>query len=487
MSDARDRHFDALVIGSGEGGKYLAWHLARSGLHTAVVERRWIGGSCPNTNCLPSKNEIWSARIASLVRRAEEFGVRAEGFGINMPRVVARKRKMVDGLIALHQELYKASGAELIMGEARLTGPKVVRVVLNEGGEATITADRLFLNLGTYATIPAVAGLAAAGPLTHIEALELDRVPEHLVVLGGGYVGLELAQAFRRFGAEVTVIEGGHQLAGREDADVAAAIERILRDEGVTIQLDAKVFHVEGRSGERVVLRAKTADGELTVEGSDILVAAGRTPNTAGIGLEAAGIVLDARGFIAVNDRLETSAPGVWAIGECAGSAQFTHVSFDDFRVIRDNLAGADRSTQGRLIPYCLYTEPPLARVGLSEGEAARRGIPVRTATLPVEAVLRSRTMSETAGFMKAVVAADSDRILGFTMLGAEAGEVMAAVQMAMLAGMPYMALRDAILAHPTMAEGLGALFSLIPANSERVATTVETAGRSGHELWSGL
>ncbi|MGA9865290.1 MAG: mercuric reductase [Acetobacteraceae bacterium] len=465
MSNAPERQFDALVIGSGEGGKFLAWHLARSGLRTAVVERRWIGGSCPNINCLPSKNEIWSAHVASLIRRADEFGITTGRITIDMPGVRARKREMVDGLIALHQELYKASGAQLIMGQARLIGPKTVGVVLNEGGETTITTDRLFLNLGTHATIPDVPGLAAAEPLTNIEALEIDRVPRHLIVLGGGYVGLELAQAFRRFGAAVTVVEGGHQLAGREDADVAAAISGVLRDEGVTVRLDAKVSAVEGRSGERVVLRAKTEGGELTVEGSDILVAAGRTPNTAGIGLEAAGVRLDPRGFIAVNDRLETSAPGVWAIGECAGSPQFTHVSFDDFRIIRDNLAGGVRSTRDRLVPYCMFTEPPLARVGLSEGEAARQGIAVRSASLPIEAVLRSRTMSETTGFMKAVVGADSDRILGFTMFGAEAGEVVAVVQTAMLAGMPYTGLRDAIIAHPTMAEGLGALFSRIPAH----------------------
>ncbi len=267
------------------------------------------------------------------------------------------------------------------------------------------------------------------------------------------------------------MIEGGHQLAAREDADVADEITAVLRDGGMTVRLDAKVADVAGRSGEHVVLRAKTADGELTVEATDILVAAGRTPNTTGIGLEEAGVALDPRGFIAVNDRLETRVPNVWAIGECAGSPQFTHVSFDDFRVIRDNLAGGARSTRDRLVPYCMFTEPPLARVGLSEGEAARQGIAVRSASLPIEAVLRSRTMSETTGFMKAVVGADSDRILGFTMFGANAGEVMAVVQTAMLAGMPYTGLRDAIIAHPTMAEGLGALFSRIPAR-EPAATT---------------
>jgi len=327
----------------------------------------------------------------------------------------------------------------------------------------TLTSDRLFLNLGTHAAVPDVPGLAAAAPLTNIEALELDRVPEHLIVLGGGYVGLELAQAFRRFGAEVTVVEAGGRVASREDADVSAAVADVLRGEGIAFQLGARLSSVEGRSGERVALRATTGTGELLIEGSDILVAAGRRPNTAGIGLEAAGVELDPRGFVQVNDRLETTAPGVWAIGESAGSLQFTHASYDDFRIIRDNLAGGSRSTRGRLVPYCMFTEPPLARVGLSEGEAARQGIPVRTATLLVEAVLRSRTMSETTGFMKAVVAGDSDAILGFTMLGAEAGEVMAVVQTAMLAGMPYTGLRDAIIAHPTMAEGLGALFSRVP------------------------
>ena len=289
-------------------------------------------------------------------------------------------------------------------------------------------------------------------------------MPDHLIVLGGGYVGLELAQAFRRFGAEVTVVEAGPQLAAREDPDVAAAILQVLRDEGVNVQFGAQVHQVSGRSAEGVILRIATPTGDITIEGSDILVAAGRTPNTAGIGLDAAGVELDGRGYIKVNDRLETTAADVWAIGESAGSPQFTHVSFDDFRIIRDNLAGGDRSRRDRLIPYCMFTEPPLGRVGLSEAEAARQGLAVRTATLPIRSVLRSWTMSETGSFMKAVVAADSDRILGFTMFGAEAGEVMAAVQTAMLAGMPYTGLRDAIIAHPTMAEGLGGLFSRISA-----------------------
>ncbi|HEY2618160.1 MAG TPA: FAD-dependent oxidoreductase [Acetobacteraceae bacterium] len=453
-----------LVLGSGEGGKFLAWHMARSGHRTAVIERKLIGGSCPNTNCLPSKNEIWSAKVADLVRHADRFGMATGPTAVDMPKVLARKRAMVDGLIAMHLDQFKASGAELIMGAGRLVAPRTIEVSLNAGGTRVLTGDRMVLNLGTHATVPDIPGLAAAAPLTNIEALELDRVPDHLIVLGGSYVGLELAQAYRRFGSAVTIIESGAQLAGREDNDIGAEILEIMRDEGVAVRLGAEVLGVQGRSGEGIAVRLRLPTGDQTIAGSDILVATGRTPNTRGIGLELADVALDARGVIAVNDRLETSAPGVWAIGECAGSPQFTHVSFDDFRVIRGNLAGGDFSTRNRLVPYCMFTDPPLARVGLSEREAQRQGVAVRIAKLPIVAVLRSRTISETRGFMKALVDAASDRILGFTMIGAEAGEVMAVVQTAMLAGMPYTGLRDAIIAHPTMAEGVGPLFSNVPA-----------------------
>jgi pyruvate/2-oxoglutarate dehydrogenase complex dihydrolipoamide dehydrogenase (E3) component len=462
MSQAE--HFEMLVLGSGEGGKFLAWHMARSGHRSAVVERKLIGGSCPNTNCLPSKNEIWSAKVADLVHHADRFGVVTGSVTVDMNKVLARKRDMVAGLIAMHLDLYKASGAELIMGMGRFIGPKTIEVSLNDGGTRVLTGDRVVLNVGTHATIPDIPGLAAAKPLTNVEALELDRLPGHLIVLGGGYVGLELAQAYRRFGSRVSILETGPQLAAREDPDVAAAIQEMLRDEGIEVHLGTKVHRVHGRSGQSISVEVSAPAGDQTLQGTDILVAAGRTPNTAGIGLEVAGVKLDANGTIAVDERLETSAPNVWAIGECAGSAQFTHVSFDDFRVIRDNLTGGSRTTRDRLIPYCLYTDPPLARVGLSERDAQRRGIAVRVARLPIANVLRSRTVSETRGFMKALVEAGGDRILGFTMIGAEAGEVMAVVQTAMLAGMPYSGLRDAIIAHPTMAEGLGPLFSNVPA-----------------------
>ena len=456
--------YEFLVLGSGAGGKLFSWHMGRAGHRTAVVERRWIGGSCPNVNCLPSKNEIWSAKVADLVRHASAYGITTGSTAIDMRRVRERKRKMVDDLIAMHLDEYRRSGADLIMGAARFVGPKTVEVRLNDGGTRTVEGDRIVLNLGTHATIPSIPGLSDVRPLTNIELLELDRLPEHLIVLGGGYVGVEFAQAFRRFGSRVSILEHGKQLLSREDADVATELATILAGEGIDIVFGADVRDVTGRSGDRVSVRARTADGERTIAGTDVLVATGRTPNTAGIGLDVAGVELDARGFVKVDDRLQTTAPGVWAVGEGAGSPQFTHVSEDDFRIIRDNLAGGSRSTRDRLVPYCVFTDPPLARVGMSERDARERGIATRTATLPMNAVLRMRTLGETAGFMKVLVEASGDRILGFAMIGPEAGEVMAAVQTAMVGRLPYTVFTDAILAHPTMAEGLGGLFAAVPA-----------------------
>ena len=457
---------DALVLGSGQGGKLLAWHLARSGRRTVVVERRWIGGSCPNIACMPSKNEIWSAKVAHLVHHAAQFGTMIGHVAIDMATVRQRKRDMVDAQIAGHLENYRTSGADLIMGSGRFVAPRTLEVGLNDGGTRVLAGDQVFINVGTHAVVPSIPGLETARPLTHVEALELDYLPAHLIVLGGGYVGLELAQAYRRFGSRVTVIEHGPQLMGREDPDVSDAVQRILGEEGIHFLLAAETLQVRGRSGGEVSLAVRTPSGEQQIEGSDILVAAGRTPNTDGIGLEEAGVELDSRGYIRVNERPETSAPDVWAMGECAGSPQFTHASVDDFRIIRDNLAGTTRSTRDRLIPYCVFTDPPLARVGLSEGDAQRRGVAARVARLPMSAVLRAQTTDERQGFMKALVGGSDDRILGFTMIGAEAGEVVAAVQTAMLAGLPYPVLRDAVLAHPTMAEGLDPLLSNVPPRS---------------------
>ena len=411
-----------VIIGSGEGGKYLAWHLAGSCQQTMMIERRWIGGSCPNINCLPAKNDIWSAKVAHLVRHAAEFGSITGPVSIDMEAVRRRKREMVDALVAIHVKKYKETGTELVMGHARFTGPKTLEVSLNDGGSRTIEGERIFLNLGTHAAIPPTPGLRESAPMTNIEILELDRLPEHLIVIGGGFVGLEFAQAYRRFGSRVTILQRAAHLLGNEDPDISGELERILVAEGIEVLTYAEVIQVTGRSGAEVRVVLRTPGDERVIAGTDILVATGRVPNTAGIGLELAGVEVNTGGWLRVNERLETTVPGVWAIGECAGSPQFTHASMDDFRVIRDNLAGGDRTTTERLMPSCLYSDPQVAHVGLTEREAQEQGIAVKVAKLPMAAVLRTRTISETQGFMKALIAPDSGRILGFTMVGAEAG-----------------------------------------------------------------
>jgi pyruvate/2-oxoglutarate dehydrogenase complex dihydrolipoamide dehydrogenase (E3) component len=459
LQTATDR-YDDLVLGSGEAGKYIAWTLAKAGRRAAVVERGLIGGSCPNIACLPSKNIIYSARVASLCRRGAEFGIISGPIMIDMRGVRDRKRKMVDDLIAVHRKNYANSGAELIIGEGRFVAPNTIEVRASDGAVRRLTGERVFVDVGTRAAIPGVPGLSECRPLTHVEALDLDHVPEHLIVLGGGYVGLEFAQPMRRFGARVTVLERGPQLAAREDPDVAEVLALRFADEGIEVVLDAETLEIEGHSGARVRVSVRTAAGERTIDGSDLLVAAGHVPNTRNIGLDVAGVELDERGYIKVNERLETTAPNVWATGDCAGSPQFTHVGFDDFRIVRDNLAGGERTTRDRLIPYCMFTDPELGRVGLNESAAQRAGIAYRIAKIPMKAVLRTRTLSEPRGFLKALIAVDSDRILGFTALGTEAGELIAVVQTAMLTNTPYTALRDAILTHPTVAEGLTVLFA---------------------------
>ena len=464
---SNSERFPNVVLGGGEAGKYIAWELARSGQRVAVVERGLIGGSCPNIACLPSKNMIHSAKVVDLVRHAAAFGVHLGPWTLDMAGVRQRKRDMVDGLIAIHKARFAVDGLDFILGEGRFVAPRTIDVRLAQGGIRRLEGERIFLNLGTHAAIPDIPGLSGAAPLTHVEALELDRLPAHLIVLGGGYVGLEMAQAFRRFGSRVTVIDQAAQLAPRDDPDVAEAIRAIFAEDGIDVVLEAAIEAIGGRSGGQVKVRLRTPAGQREIDGSDLLVALGRTPNTHGISLESAGIELDPRGYVKTNERLETTAPGVWAMGECAGSPQFTHVAYDDFRVVRDNLAGRSRTTRDRLIPYCMFVDPELGRVGLGEAEAKRRGIAVRVARLPMSSVLRARATGETRGFMKALVDARSDRILGFTMLGAGAGEVIAAVQTAMLAGLSYTALRDAILTHPTMAEGLGVLLAGVPAMTE--------------------
>ena len=459
-------HYEMLVIGSGEAGKQLTWNMAQAGHRTAVVERKYIGGSCPNIACLPSKNVIRSAKANWFARRGVEYGIQTGPVSTDMRGVFNRKRKMVEGEVQFHLDRFKATGAELIRGQARFIAPKTVDVHLNEGGARTITGDRVFLDLGSRASIPDIPGLVAAKPMTHVEALDLERLPEHVIVLGGGYVGLELAQALRRFGSKVTIVERGPQIAAAEDPDVAQALLENFTSEGIEVLLDTRAREVQGLSGQLVRIVVENSDGQQTIEGTDLLVATGRTPNTQGIGLEAAGIELDARGYIKVNERLETTAPGVWAVGDCAGSPQFTHVAYDDFRVVRDNLNGGTRTTRDRLIPFCMFTDPELARIGLNETEAKKRNISYRMAEMPMAGVLRAVAIGETRGFVKILVDAKSDHILGFTAFGAEASEMMAAVQAAMLGGLPYTVLRDAIFTHPTAAEGLVYLLASVPAKA---------------------
>jgi pyruvate/2-oxoglutarate dehydrogenase complex dihydrolipoamide dehydrogenase (E3) component len=456
---ASPEEYNVVVLGSGAPGKLLAWTLAAQGRRTAVVERRYVGGSCPNIACLPSKNVIHAAKVAGYFHRGAEFGIAPGGLKVDMAAVRDRKRRMVDGLVEMHLAKYRESGAELVMGQGRFVAPMTVEVALNAGGTRTLRGQTVIIDTGSRARIDDTPGLSEARPLTHVEALDLDQLPDHLIVLGGGYVGLELAQAFRRFGSRVTVVERNGALIHREDPDVTEAVEHLFRDEGIEVLTGTAVDRVEGRSGESVRLHT----GRGAIEGTHLLVAGGRTPNTDGIGLEKAGVETDEKGHVKVDERLRTTAEGVWAAGDCAGSPYFTHIGEDDFRVVLADLTGGDRVTTGRQVPYCLFTDPELARVGLSEREARERGVGFRLAKLPMEAVLRARTLSETRGFLKALVEKGGDRILGFTAFGPEAGEVMAVVQVAMLAGLPYTALRDAVLTHPTMAEGLSGLFSSVP------------------------
>ncbi len=463
-NDAQVEEYDLVILGDGTGSTLAAWTFAGEGKRVAVVERKYIGGSCPNIACLPSKNIIHSAKVAAYVRESKEFGITAEGFSVDMSAVRGRKRRMVSGLNEMYLDNYEKTGAEFILATGRFIAPKTVEATLPDGSVRRLRGTNVIVSTGTRAALDPIPGLAEAQPLTHIETLELSEVPEHLLVLGGGYIGLELAQAMRRFGSRVTLIERNEQLVSREDDDVTEALTGLFRDEGVEIFLNAKTKRVTGTSGDAVQVVIEQNGVEKTLEGSHLLVATGRKPNTEGIGLELAGIALTDRGYIKVNERLQTTAPGVWAIGEAAGSPQFTHISVDDFRVVHDNLSGSGkRVTTGRQVPFCLFTDPEFARVGLSENEAKAQGIAYRSFKIPMEAVLRARTLGETRGFMKALVENDSDRILGFAAVGVGAGETMAVVQTAMIAGLPYTALRDAVLTHPTLAEGLGALFSSEP------------------------
>jgi pyruvate/2-oxoglutarate dehydrogenase complex dihydrolipoamide dehydrogenase (E3) component len=472
LKETNPEEYDLVILGGGTGSTIAAWTFASEGRRVAVIDRKYIGGSCPNIACLPSKNIIHSAKVASYVRKGEEFGITGDGFTVDMSKVRGRKRSMVSALNDMYLGNYKKTGAEFILGSARFTGPRTLEATLPDGTRRQLRGANVIISTGTRAALEPIPGLVDARPLTHIEALELDEVPDHLVVIGGGYVGLELSQAMRRFGSEVTLIERNGQLVHQEDEDVTEALRNLFEDEGIDVILNVQVKRASGKSGQSVRITIEQNGAEKTVEGSHLLVASGRIPNTEGIGLELAGVELTDRGYVKVNERLQTTAPGVWAIGEVAGSPQFTHISADDFRVVHDNLNGGNRVTTGRQVPFCLFTDPEFARIGLSETEAKARGIAYRLFKVPMEAVLRARTLSETRGFLKAVVETDGDRILGFTAFGVGAGEIMSSVQIAMIAGLPYTALRDAILTHPTLVEGLAPLFSSAPSmQNQRMRT----------------
>ena len=451
--------YDAIVIGSGEGGKYLAWHLGSQGKKVANVEDKRIGGACPNIACLPSKNVVHSAKVASFFQRGAEFGIVHGKWHVDMAAVSARRQRMIDGLRDMHLANYAKSHAEIVMGFGRFIADKTIEVALNAGGTRTLRSDYIFIDTGSRATIDPIPGLAESTPLTHIEVLELTTLPKHLLILGGGFIGLEFAQAMRRFGANVTIIERNPSLVHRDDPDVIELVHQLFKDEGIDIVTNANVTQVEGTSGKSVIVHL--SDG-ARLEGSHILVATGRMPNTQNMDLDTVGIKTTPAGHFQVNDRLETTAPGVWAIGDCAGSPYFTHASYDDFRIIRDNLAGGNRTKNGRQIPSVTFTDPEIAHVGLTETEAKKQGTAYRLGKIPMAAALRSRTLDETRGFMKVLIAPD-DRILGFTAIGPGTGELLPAIQLAMTANMPYSAVHNLILTHPTLSEGFLNLFNDVP------------------------
>ncbi|WP_144153268.1 FAD-dependent oxidoreductase [Paraburkholderia sp. BCC1885] len=452
-------HYEYVFLGGGKGGKTLAMELAQAGKRVALIERGMIGGSCINVACIPTKTLIQNARVAH-VRHAQSGDSTGEGPRTDMAQVVRNVRSVVNGMVDINLKAFLASGMNLVMGTGHFIAPRTLQVQLNDGGTRVIEGEHVFINTGTTAAVPDVPGLRDAQPLTHVEALQLETLPEHVIVIGGGYIGLEMAQAYRRLGSKVTVIQEAPRVAMREDEDVAEAIEAALAEEGIDVRTGVKPVKVTGRSGEGVTVELNNG---AQVSGSHVLVAAGRTPVTHGLGLDAAGVERDARGFIKVDERLATSAANTWAIGEVAGSPMFTHASFDDYRVLKSQLAGGNRTTADRIVPYALFIEPELGRIGLNETDAKARGIAVRVAKIPMAMVPRARTNGATKGFMKVLVDAHSDQILGFTMLGTNAGDVVTAVQMAMLGKLPYTAVRDAIIAHPLISEGLNILLAKVP------------------------
>jgi pyruvate/2-oxoglutarate dehydrogenase complex dihydrolipoamide dehydrogenase (E3) component len=457
------QHYDDIIIGGGKAGKTLAPALVADGRKTALVERslNMIGGGCINIACIPTKTMVASANVANTVRKSAAYGVKTNTPSVNLAEVIQRKRSVVQGMREMNlHNLETALDSNLIIGEARFVAPKTIAVTTTEGNNRLLTAERLFINTGTRPLIPSVPGLTEVEFLTSESIMELEYLPEHLIVLGSSYIGLEFAQMFRRFGSSVTVIGQSEQILSQQDPDIAIAVQTLLEQDGIEFLLKAKVLRVD-RTDNETILQIQVGDREITLKGSHLLVAVGRAPNIDSLNLAAAGVATDTRGFIQVSDRLETNVPGIWALGDINGGPQYTHISLDDYRIIKANLIdGGDRSTRDRLVPSCLFIDPELAHVGLTETEARQQGYAIRLAKVDASAVPRARTLGQTDGLLKAIVDADTGRILGCSLLCHEAGEVISTVQMVMQAQMPYTVLRDGILTHPTMTEGLNILFS---------------------------
>ena len=461
------QQFDAIVIGSGQGGTPLSMALAGAGMRTALVERKHIGGTCINEGCTPTKTMVASGRVAYLTRRAPDYGVHTGPVSVDMAKVRKRKRDIVDSFRNGSQSrIEKTANLELIFGDASFSGSKTVSVRLQDGGYRTLSARYIFINAGTRASRPKLDGLDDVPFLDNASVMELDAVPDHLLILGGGCIGLEFGQLFRRLGSRVTIVQSARQLLMGEDPDIAEEVAHILQQDGVDVRLNSKATHVE-QSGTNIRLQALSEHASTTLDGSHLLVATGRAPNSDTLNLAAAGVQTSDRGFIQVNDRLETTAEGVYALGDIKGGPAFTHISYDDFRIIRSNLIEKKTaSTKNRQVPYTLFIDPQLGRVGLTESEARKQGRSIRVAKLPMTHVARALEVDETRGFMKAVVDAESNQILGAAILGLEGGEVMAALEIAMMGKLPYTALRDGTFAHPTLVESLNNLFMAMDSGS---------------------
>lgn len=452
--------YDAVIIGAGQGGDPLARAWATAGRKTALIERAEVGGTCVNTGCTPTKTMVASARVAYLARRAGDYGVQAVVSGVDLAKVRDLKRAIVESFRGgTEKHIASTKNLTLLRGEASFTGPKSLRVEMRDGSVQEISAEQIFINTGARSLIPKIDGLDGVPFLDHTTIEELAEVPEHLLILGGSYIALEFGQMFRRFGSRVTIIEKATHLLGREDNDIAEEIAKILREDGIEIFVGSETQHVEKAEGG-LALTVKTPAGVMTLQGSHLLMATGRTPNTDRLGLDKAGVATDEHGYVKTDKTLATNVPGIWAIGDVKGGPQFTHISYDDYRILESNLLkDGHRTTEDRPVPYVVFIDPQLGRVGLTEQEARQKGIEINIAKLPMSEVARAIETDETRGFMKAVVDAKTDQILGVAILGVEGGEIMAVLETAILGKLPYTTIRDGVFAHPTLAESLNNLF----------------------------